>query len=131
MFKWNSDNDNFDVLSESDIMITDFSGIIFDYTFIFDKPLIYADTTMDLAPYDAAWIDEPLWRLEILPELGKKLEESDFDNIKEVIDSVSDSEVYKAGRKKYSDIAWQCKGEAAKNTVDYLVAKYEEIANKE
>lgn len=131
MFQWNADNDNFNVLSESDIMITDFSGIIFDYTFIFDKPLIYADTTMDLAPYDAAWIDEPLWRLEILPELGKKLEESDFDNIKEVIDSVSDSEVYKAGRKKYSDIAWQCKGEAAKNTVDYLVAKYEEIANKE
>lgn len=127
MFQWNADNDNFTALSESDIMITDFSGIIFDYTFIFDRPLIYADTSMDTAPYDAAWIDEPLWRLEILPELGKKLEESDFANIKDVIDSVSDSEIYKAGRKKYSDIAWQRKGEAAKNTVDYLVQKYDEL----
>lgn len=131
MFKWNSDNDNFNVLSESDIMITDFSGIIFDYTFIFDRPLIYADTEMDTAPYDVAWIDEPLWRLEILPELGKKLDESDFENIKEVIDSVSDSEVYRAGRRKYSEMAWQCKGEAAKNTVDYLVAKFEEISNSQ
>ena len=130
MFQWNADNDNFNVLAESDIMITDFSGIIFDFTYIFDKPLIYADTSMDTAPYDAAWIDEELWRLHILPELGKKLEESDFDNIKEVIDSVSDSEEYKVGRKKYSDMSWQCKGDGAKNTVDYLVKKYEELSDK-
>ncbi len=124
MLQWNSDNDNFKVLSESDIMITDFSGIMFDYTFIFDKPVIYAETSWDTAPYDAAWIDEPVWRMQILPELGKQLEEKDFDNIKEVIDSVSDSEVYKNGRKKYSDMAWMYKGEAAKRTVDYLVEKY-------
>lgn len=128
-FSWNSDNDNFKVLSESDIMITDFSGIIFDYTFIFDKPLIYADTSMDTAPYDAAWIDEPLWRLSILPELGKQLEESDFDNIKEIIDSVSDSDYYREGRRKYSETAWQCKGKAAEMTVDYLIEKYNELEN--
>ena len=128
MFSWNKDNDNFEVLSQSDIMITDFSGIMFDYAFIFDRPLIYADTSMDTAPYDAAWIDEPLWRLEILPELGKKLDENDFDNIREIIDSVSDSEEYRNGRRKYSDIAWQCKGSAAKNTVDYLVEKYNSLS---
>uniref|UniRef100_UPI00298DAB27 CDP-glycerol glycerophosphotransferase family protein n=1 Tax=Treponema sp. TaxID=166 RepID=UPI00298DAB27 len=44
---WNFDNDNFDVLNESDIMITDFSDIILDYTFIFNKPVIYADTNFD------------------------------------------------------------------------------------
>ena len=131
MFSWNTDNDNFNVLSESDIMITDFSGIIFDYTFIFDRPLIYANTSMDTAPYDAAWIDEPVWRFEILPELGKQLEESDFDNIKEIIDSVSDSEEYRAGRRKYSEIAWQKKGDAAVNTVNYLVAKNEELMKTE
>lgn len=131
LFQWNSDNDNFNALAQSDIMITDFSGIIFDYTFIFDKPLIYADTSMDTAPYDAAWIDEQPWRFAILPELGKKLEEKDIMNIKDVIDSVSDSEEYKIGRKKYSEIAWQCKGKAAQNTVDYLIEKYNSISAKQ
>ena len=130
MFSWNSDNDNFKVLSESDIMITDFSGIIFDYTFIFDKPLIYAETSWDTAPYDAAWIEEEVWRLQILPELGKQLEEKDFDNIKEVIDSVSDSDVYRNGRRKYSEMAWMFKGESAERTVDYLVSKYEELSEE-
>jgi CDP-glycerol glycerophosphotransferase (TagB/SpsB family) len=59
---WNFDNDNFNVLKESDIMISDFSGVIFDYTLIFDRPVIYADTDFDKAPYDAAWFegDKPL-----------------------------------------------------------------------
>lgn len=130
MFSWNADNDNFKVLSESDIMITDFSGIMFDYSFIFDKPLIYAQTSWDTAPYDAAWIDEVNWRVQILPELGKELEEKDFDNIKAVIDEVSSSDVYKEGRRKYSDIAWMCKGKAAEKTADFLIAKYAELTEK-
>ena len=39
-FHWNRDNDNFDILNSSDIMISDFSGVIYDYTLVFDKPLI-------------------------------------------------------------------------------------------
>lgn len=127
MFQWNTDNDNFKVLSESDIMITDFSGIIFDYTYIFDKPLIYTDTKMDKSTYDAAWIDEEIWRIQILPELGKSLDEKDFGNMRELILSVADSEEYRRGRRKYSDISWQCKGQAAELTADYLIGKWSEI----
>ena len=131
MFKWNTDNDNFNVLAESDIMISDFSGVIFDYTFIFDKPIIYADTALDTAPYDAAWLDETQWRIRILPDLGKQLRECDLSNIKELINSVTDSEVYKEGRRKCSDMAWQCKGQASENTVDYLVQKYADLTKAE
>lgn len=128
---WNVDNDNFDVLYQSDIMITDFSGIIFDYTFIFDKPIIFADTHLDKAPYDAAWIDEEVWRLAILPDLGEKLAEEDIDHIKTIIDNVTDSIEYKANREKYREIAWQHKGEAAKRTVDYLIQKNEELIRED
>lgn len=122
-FAWNFDNDNFDILSKSDIMITDFSGIIFDYCLVFDKPLIYADTSMDLAPYDAAWIDEPLWRLEVLPKLGVKLDEKQFDDMKKIIDNLSESDEFKLGREEVKNTAWQCIGQSAKLTVDYLENK--------
>ena len=130
-FSWNFDNDNFDVLNKSDIMITDFSGIIFDYTFIFDKPLIYADTSFDTAPYDAAWIeDEPLWRFEVLKKLGVKLKEKDFSRMKEVIDSTIASSQFAEGRKEVSAQAWQNKGECAKSVVDYLTNKAAELKEK-
>ena len=38
--EWNRDNDNYEVLKRSDILISDFSGVIFDFTLIFDKPVI-------------------------------------------------------------------------------------------
>lgn len=129
-FSWNTDNDNFDILSKADLMITDFSGIIFDYCLVFDKPLIYADTSMDLAPYDAAWIDEPLWRFEALKKLGVKLEEEQFDNMKEIIDDLATNDTYRQGRAEVKATAWQCIGESAEKTVDYLVKKCAELGGK-
>jgi len=126
-FSWNADNDNFDILSKSSVMITDFSGIIFDYSLVFDKPLIYADTSMDLAPYDAAWIDEPLWRFEVLPQLGVKLEEENFDKLKDVIENLLTNDEFKTGREEVKRTAWQKIGESACLTVDYLVKKCSDI----
>ena len=126
-FHWDFSRDNFETLYNADIMITDFSGIIFDYCYVFDKPLIYADTKMDTAPYDAAWLNEPVWRLAILPELGKCLDEKDFPNMKEVIESVSDSEVFRQGRYKYKADSWHEIGKAAGNVVDYLQDKCAEL----
>lgn len=126
-FIWNRDNDNFDILSKSDIMITDFSGIIFDYTLIFDKPLIYADTSYDSAPYDSAWLNEPLWRFETLEKIGKKLDQKDFINMKKVIDNVLSDDLYSEARKKVRTEAWHYQGQGAQKTVDWILSK----SNKE
>lgn len=129
-FSWNFDNDNFDVLNRADVLISDFSGVVFDYALIFDKPIIYADTAFDAAPYDAAWLDEPIWGIEILSELGIKLEQSDFGRMKEVIDGLTESEKYKEGRQRVKDTAWQYPLKAAERTVDFIVKKHTELAEK-
>lgn len=126
---WNYDNDNFDCLNRSDILITDFSGIILDYVFVFGKPLVYADTTYDTAPYDAAWSDDVNWRIRILPELGVKLNEDDFPNLKKVIDNAVCNDSFRQNRDRISDEAWQNKGGAAKAVVDYLIRKQLQLSD--
>ncbi len=121
--EWDEEHDNFGSLSRADVMITDFSGVIFDFAFIFDKPVIYADTKLDTAPYDAAWLDEPVWRLKVLPQLGEELQEDDFERIKELINKVLADDHYQAGRKSLSEMAWQKKGKAAQNVADYILAR--------
>ena len=59
--EWNRDNDNFDVLRRADLLISDFSGVVFDFALVYDKPIIYADTTFDAGPYDCWWLEEPYW----------------------------------------------------------------------
>ena len=120
---WNRDNDNFEVLKRSDIMITDFSGVMFDYALIFDRPFIYADIEFDKSAYDAAWLDEDMWTLRILPEIGIPLKEEDFVNIKDVIDKTVNDERLAAGREKARRETWANPGEAAVRTVDYIMQK--------
>jgi len=132
--KWNRDNDNFDVLNLADVLISDFSGVLFDYSLVFGKSVIYADTSFDKAPYDAAWIDDDLWTFKALPRMGKQLKEEDIPNIKSIIDEVVESSEYADNRKAICDETWQHKGESSKLITDYLVnlaADVEAKAKKE
>ena len=117
---WNRDNDNFNVLASSDILITDFSAIMIEYSLVFDKPFIYADTSFNPAPYDAAWFNEPVWQIRVLPQLGIPLEKKNFSNLRQLIEKTLASKEFKENRRRISDEAWQNKGHAAEAVVDYL-----------
>ena len=127
MLEWNYDNDNFRVLSMADLLISDFSGVIFDFSFIFDRPIIYADTEYDTSPYDASWIDEEPWLLRTLPRLGKKLDEKDFSNMKAIIDDVLTNDLYSKGREESRKEGWDHVGEAAVRVVDYIEGKLQQF----
>lgn len=129
-FEWNFDNDNFNVLNKADILITDFSGIIFDFALIFNKPIIYADTSFDTAPYDADWLDEEYWSLRMLPKLGLKLDANNFDNIDSLIKDALNSKKLKEGRDEVRAICYQYIGNSYKKSTEYLINKEIEL-NKE
>lgn len=129
-FEWNRDNDNYDVLNRSDIMISDYSGIIFDYSLIFNKPVIYAEFDFDDSQYDAHWLDEKLWMFETIKKIGKPFGANYKNTLKSLIDSSLNDEgrfeVYETARKE----GWANIGESAKFTVDYLISKQQMIENE-
>lgn len=125
--EWNRDTDNFEVLRRSDILISDFSGVIFDFTLIFDKPVIYTDPQFDVGLYDAWWLKEPLWTVSALPRLGCQLKPENMDNLKSLIDECLSDPQYAEGRRQVRAETWEHPGEGARRTVDYLLQKYEEL----
>ena len=125
--KWNRDNDNFDILNRADIMISDFSGVIFDFTLVYDKPVIYTDTQFDVSPYDAWWSDDELWTYKVLPKLGVKLDSESIDDIKNVIDLVISDNKFQKGRDMARSECWEYMGEGTERTVDYLMKKHDEL----
>ena len=129
--EWNRDVDNFDVLRRSDILVSDFSGVIFDFTLIYDKPVIYTDPEIDYAPYDAWWLNRPLWTHSALPRLGKQLTEENMEDLKSLIDECISDPVYAEGRRQVKAETWVFEGKGAERAADYLIAKYEELSGKE
>ena len=124
---WNRDNDNYEVLRHSDIMISEFSGVVFDFALVFDKPVIYADTEFDTSPYDAWWFDKECWTLRTLPKIGQKLTPENFDNIKEMIDTCIDDPRFSEQRSVVRDETWAYRGEGAVRTADWIEAKLEKL----
>jgi hypothetical protein len=127
---WDYERENIYSLAKSDVMISDFSGIIFDYTFLFDKPVLYVNQGFDLRPYDADDLGEDtaenLWQFKVLKEIGIQLKEEDFVSIGDIIRNASDSDELRQARQKAKDTAWQYRGEAGKRITDYLLSIGEE-----
>lgn len=128
---WDYERDNIYSLKKADIMISDFSGIIFDYTFLCDKPVIYVADNIDLRPYDAYDLGKELWQFETLKKMGIKLDENNFENIAEVIKNASDSKELSEQRKIAKETAWMNIGNAGKNIVDFMIHKEESLSKKE
>ena len=125
--EWDYNRENIYAMKKADIMISDFSGIIFDYTFLCDKPVMYVNTDMDLRPYDAYDLNKPLWQFTILEKMGIKLEERDFGRIKDIIQSAGDSPELAAARREAKSTAWMHTGEAGRNIADFMTATVEKL----
>ena len=130
-FEWNRDNDNFDVLSRADIMISDFSGVIFDYLLVFDKPIMYANAGFSKDPYDAWWLDETPWTFEMLPRLGKEITDDYKGSLKSMIDECINDPSYGSARAEAKTKGWMNAGNATKDTCDFLINKLNELSEEE
>ena len=128
---WDYESENVYSLAKSDIMISDFSGIVYDYTFLMGKPVIYVKQGIDIRPYDAGDLGDDaidnLWQFRTLREIGIELKEDQFDRIGEIIKQASDSETLKTARDSARKTAWQFPGEGGKRIADFMI---ETVNNK-
>ena len=128
-FIWDYQDENIYSLSKADIMISDFSGIIFDFVFLFDKPVLYNNSYFNKDMYDAGDIQHEPWKFKALTQFATEITESDLPNINNIIlKSVSDKSL-SIERQKAKNIAWQNIGNSAKNVVDSLLSIQEGIVN--
>ncbi len=126
--EWDYGVENLQSLSRADVMISDFSGVIFDYAFLFDRPFLYVNSDFDARPYDAYDILEKPWRFEVLPAIGLELKEEDFPHIGSVLIEATKSKTLEENRKQAKDTAWQHRGKSGELVADFLVNHLPESA---
>lgn len=123
---WNFDPNNLEVMSKADVMVSDFSCVMFDYAFLFYRPFLFVDTEMNIDLYDMSDLDETPWRFRVVKEIGKELNRENLSDVVKIISEIKTSvplEVIERAK----DIAWQYRGESAVRVVDFLVEKQKEV----
>jgi hypothetical protein len=117
---WDYNPENIESLSKSDIMISDFSGIIFDYAFLFDKPVIYANAHFNRDMYDAGDLDHEPWKFSAVRSFGFELKDSDILSVKTIIEKAVSRYALSAARNKAKETAWSNQGKSGELAVDFL-----------
>jgi hypothetical protein len=123
--EWDYERENIYSLKKADIMISDFSGVIFDYEFLCDRPVMYVKQGIDLRPYDADDLGDnavnELWQFKALEQIGIELKEEYFDRIGEIIRNAADNPELREARRKSRETAWQHPGESGKRIADFML----------
>lgn len=83
---WDTNTSNVYAFMHSDLMISDFSSVIFDYVCLQSKPVITIEDEMDLSGYDMADIPrDQIWTFQALKSIGRRLHPDEFKDIKDII----------------------------------------------
>ena len=129
--KWNRDGDNYEVLKKSDILISDFSGVIFDFSLVFDKPVIYTSPDIDISPYDAWWQKSPIWTFSALPRIGMELNDANMGSLPEMIAECLNNQRFQKARQEVREETWTHFGKGAERIVDFIISKQKELETEE
>ena len=103
--------DGFVSLSRASAMVSDISGVIFDYAFVFLRPVVAVGPGPVKDGFEAWEIEHPAWEQEILPKIGERVLEADEatllaavkrvmnakDSFKETIQSIRDANIVNFG----------------------------------
>jgi len=69
----------------SDIMISDLSGVIFDYAFVYEKPVITLDYELDTKGFEHEDLEGAVWEREMAQSLGAVVSGDNLDILPKII----------------------------------------------
>lgn len=79
---WDKNPDGYHSLSRASILISDFSGVIFAFAFLFFRPVITLyDRAKEREGFEAFDLDHPNWNIEVIKEIGSVVSTLDLQNL--------------------------------------------------
>lgn len=83
--RWDDSSSPLTAMQEADILVSDISGIIFDYCFLTERPVVTLDFKPEKRGFEASDLPYEPWELTILDLVGRKIGEADFERIPEIL----------------------------------------------
>jgi hypothetical protein len=74
-------------MQAADIMISDLSGIIFDFAFVFSKPVLVVDCTVERAGFEAEYVDGEIWEITARKRIGRLIGKDDLGRLPSIVES--------------------------------------------
>jgi Putative glycosyl/glycerophosphate transferases involved in teichoic acid biosynthesis TagF/TagB/EpsJ/RodC len=83
--RWNDDASPLAAMRDADILVSDISGVIFDYCFLTERPVVTLDFQPEKRGFEASDLPYEPWELRVLDLVGRKIGEADFDDLPRIL----------------------------------------------
>lgn len=123
---WDYNLSSIESMLKSSFLISDFSGIIFEYSFLLHRPVIIINKELNLEQYDASDLQYLTWRYTAWSKIGCCIGDNDIKNIPQILKEINTKDIKKS-IVETSNQYWEYQGQAAKNIADYLENKLKDI----
>jgi hypothetical protein len=128
---WDHDNDGTQSMARADVMVSDLSGIVFDFAFLFERPVVTLKYSVNKIGQDASDLPWELWELTVLDTIGARLEESEVDRLSTVIEQELGKSDRREKIRQLRDESVANFGFAAKDAVSELLRVRDEFKSKQ
>jgi hypothetical protein len=127
---WDHDNDGTQSMARANVMVSDLSGIAFDFVFLFERPVITLRFDLNKIGLEASDLPWDLWELTVLDTIGTRIEEDEVDGLPTLIEvELAKSDRREKIRRLRNESVANF-GHAAMDAADELVRIRDEVTNK-
>ncbi|WP_297247648.1 CDP-glycerol glycerophosphotransferase family protein [uncultured Brachyspira sp.] len=112
--EWDNNTDSSYSFLRSTAMISDFSGVIFDYSFLMERPVLIPDFQYKKDGFDAYFLKNDIWQLTVLPRISIKFFENNINEIHNILSNLINDEKFIAEIKKAKSEAYMYINESSK-----------------
>lgn len=112
---------------QSSVLVSDFSGIIFEYAFLLHKPVFIVNKNLNLEQYDASDLSYLTWRYTAWEKIGQCLADDEINSLPNMIEQVINQQHITQQIIETSNLYWEEQGCATHNIVNYLENKLKDI----
>jgi hypothetical protein len=124
---WDRENDGFGSMQKADFLISDFSAITLDFSFLFEKPVFTLEFEFNPLGYEADELPHLLaWEFSLFDQIGKKIKEDDLEGIVQILQSLQSDSFVKTVR-KIKKVGVYNFGKAAPVAVDNITRILKEL----
>ena len=83
--RWDSSPSQIDAIVDSDILVSDISGIVFDYCFLTGKPVLTMDFKVEKRGFEANDLSYDPWELVVIGDIGRKIGAAEIKDIAAIV----------------------------------------------
>lgn len=92
--EWDRNPDGFASLSRAAAMVSDFSGVVFDFAFVFLRPVVTLSYELDKRGFDAFSLPHPSWESQIVEHIGHRLDPAELEQLPRIISELTSDETF-------------------------------------